>query len=189
MRGFKLGLLLIGLVLFAGTSLAAGLPEFSAKNIVTTKSQKIISKVNFSTDKWRIETQVSGRTSISIMRADKKVMWMLMPEQKMYVETKMTEKQTLGKTEKMAGEVSRKKVGREKINGITCDKYLITYMANDKKESVYQWISGDKIPMKTAAIDGSWSSEYTDLKKGKQVSALFEIPAGYKKMDIPMMPQ
>ena len=97
--------------------------------------------------------------------------------------------QTMGKTSEMPGEIERKKIKSETVNGIPCDKYKVTYKLTEtaKPTSAYMWISKDKIAVKSAAIDGSWSSEYKNLKRGKQAASLFEIPAGYKKFEMPKM--
>jgi hypothetical protein len=42
-------------------------------------------------------------------------------------------------------------------------------------------------PIKMAAIDGSWSIEYKNIKT-LAADNLFDLPAGYKKMSIPAMP-
>jgi hypothetical protein len=40
--------------------------------------------------------------------------------------------------------------------------------------------------VKTAATDGSWWSEFKNIKTMPQDPALFEIPSGYKKMSFSM---
>ncbi|HMK49021.1 MAG TPA: hypothetical protein VK435_03120, partial [Thermodesulfovibrionales bacterium] len=68
-------------------------------------------------------------------------------------------------------------------------KYLITYKINNEKNQVYQWMATDiKFPVKTAAVDGSWSQEFRNVKMGNQSDSLFEIPAGYQKMAMPQFP-
>jgi hypothetical protein len=60
---------------------------------------------------------------------------------------------------------------------------------DDKTINTYQWMATDiNFPVKTAAVDGSWSMEYKDIKLGSQPDSLFELPAGYQKMSIPSMP-
>lgn len=164
--------------------------EFSADSVAKFGGRTIRAKIYFAGDKWRMEAKHAGEKAITVVRADKNVMWMLMPGQKMYMEFKLEADQLLGKTDKMPGEIERKKVGSEKINDILCDKYKVTYKLTDtaKSTSAYMWISKDKIPVKSAAVDGSWSSEYKNIKKGRQPASLFELPAGYKKFEMPKIP-
>ncbi|MBU0630442.1 MAG: DUF4412 domain-containing protein [Candidatus Margulisbacteria bacterium] len=161
--------------------------EFSADVVTKMKKQTMNSKMFMSGNKWRTESKIGRGEQVAIVRADKKVVWVLMPEQKMYMEQKLTPDKTMGMVEKAPGEVSRKKIGREKINGIDCDKYLIVYKGADGESKMYQWLSGDKWPVRSAALDGSWSTEMKNIKKGKQPGKLFELPGGYKKMPMPGM--
>jgi hypothetical protein len=163
--------------------------EYSAEMVSRAKGMTVTSKMYSAGNKWRTETRQGGRNMVSILRLDKKLMWSLMPEQKMYMEMKLSEERTVGMTEKMPGEVQRKFLGREKVNGIDCDKYEVTYTLKEtgKRETIYQWVSRDKMPIKTAAKDGSWSTEIKSFKKGRQPANLFEIPAGYKKQVVPAM--
>ena len=172
-----------------GTVLAL---EYSAEIVTRTKGMTMTSKMYFSGDKIRSESEQAGRKMISIIRMDKKVSWSLMPVQKMYMEMAMPDdKMMMGMTEKAPGQVERKKIGREKVNGVDCDKYLVTSIdkTTGKKSSVYMWLSGDNIPMRTAAIDGSFVSEIKNFSKGPQPASLFEVPAGYKKQVMPAIPK
>jgi hypothetical protein len=49
------------------------------------------------------------------------------------------------------------------------------------------WLSGDNIPMRTAAVDGSYMTEINNLHKGSQPASLFEVPAGYTVQHMPNM--
>jgi hypothetical protein len=70
-----------------------------------------------------------------------------------------------------------------------CDKYQITQDVGGRKTVIYQWISKDYLfPIKSAAADGSWSTEFKNFKPGKQPASLFELPAGYKKFKVPEIP-
>jgi hypothetical protein len=169
------------LLLMSGICAAAGMPEFSADSVMKAKGKVMESKIYISKDK--IRTEASGM--INIVRTDKNISWSLMPGQKMYMEPKFSPDKNVGTSDKMPGEYSRVKLGKESVNGITCAKYKVSYKTNGKKEESYQWMSDDGIPMKTAAIDGSWSTEYKNVKKGKIDPALFELPKGYKKFSMP----
>lgn len=166
---------------------AAAVQEFSADVVTKTKGQTINSKMNYGGDKWRLETTAGGKKTISIVRSDKKVVWMVMPEQRLYLEQKMQPEHQRGMTAKQNGEVSRKKIGRESVNGIAADKYEVTYKNGRKTEKMHQWISDDKWPVKSAAVDGSWSTEFKNVSKGDQPDVLFSVPAGYNKMSLPSL--
>jgi len=177
------------LVLFVFTGMVLAL-DYSADIVNKVKGRTYNSKIYFSKEKIRNEMTQAGHSMISIIRLDKKVMYSIMPEQKMYMQMAMQPEKTLGMTDKVPGQVDRKKVGRENVNGVGCDKYLATYVnkATGVKDSVYLWLSADNIPMRTADLKGTYLMEIKNLKKGPQPNSLFEVPAGYRKQAMPMMP-
>ena len=79
-------------------------------------------------------------------------------------------------------------MGSETIDKHPAKKYEVTYTESGKKTRMYQWMATDiNFPVKMAAVDGSWSVEYRNIKMGSQPDSLFEVPAGYSKMDMPDM--
>ena len=178
----SLGLLLV--LLLAGLAWAQ---EFSAESVMKMKGQpERTSKMYFSRDKWRIEGAAGDQYSATIYRADKKVVWLLMPKQKAYMEQVLKSQDMTVQSQKMQNETERKFLGKETVNGISCDKYKISYKADGKVQSIYQWI-GDGMAVKSAAVDGSWSSELRNIKKGPQKDPLFAVPPGYRKLALPSM--
>ena len=90
-------------------------------------------------------------------------------------------------TEKIKGEIERKLLGQETIDGRMTDKYEVVYEVNGKTETMFQWMAeGLSIPVKTAAADNSRTTEYKNIKTGKQPDSLFEIPADYQKFSYQM---
>lgn len=158
--------------------------DFSADVVSTTKQGTFRGKIFVSQDKVRMEIP----ESISISRMDKQVVWILMPKEKKYMEQRLDPSMAAVTSEKVSGEIERKLMGRETIDGKMTDKYQVVYKASGKTVTMFQWLApGLKIPVKTAAADNSWMTEYKNIKTGKQPDALFEIPAGYQKFS-PQMP-
>jgi hypothetical protein len=174
-------LFVLAMALLAPLSYAA---DFSASVVSTMRNKSTTAKMYVSGDKSRME--MTG--AIAINRLDKKVVWMLMPQQNMYMEQQLDLSTAASIKDKVVGETSRKVVGNEVISGVKTTKYLVTYKTAKLEESLYQWIDEAKhIPVKTAAIDGTWSTEFRDIKSGPQDPKLFEIPGGYQKMQMPKM--
>jgi hypothetical protein len=166
--------------LFASRAMAA---DFSADMINTVSGKVMKGKIYISQDKTRMEMQ----EGITISRMDKKVVWILMPKDKMYMEQAFDPSKAPATSEKVNGEIERKLIGKENIDGRSTDKYQVTYTQNRKKESMFQWISpGIAMPVKMAALDNSWVMEYKNIKTGKQGDSLFEVPAGYQKFSMGM---
>jgi len=170
---------------FAAVSFAAAAAfaaEFSADMVNTSKAATISQKFFVNGNKSRMESP----ESIVIIRMDKNVMWMLMSQQKMYMEQPLDPSKIPATSEKYPGEMERTLVGKEAIDGRTTEKYRITYTVNGMKVTVYQWLAPDLgMPVKTAAEDGSWTMEYKNIETGSQPDSLFEIPSGYSKFTMP----
>jgi hypothetical protein len=160
--------------------------DFSSDMVSTSNGQKHTSKIYTQGKKFRMESP--DQPGYNIMRMDKNLMWMVMPDQKAYMEMKIDPSKQPRTEEKVEGEVSRKLVGNETIESRMTDKYEITYKDRERTTKMYQWIARDiKFPVKVAAIDGSWIVEYKNIKIGSQPDPLFEVPAGYGKMNMPSM--
>lgn len=157
--------------------------EFSADMVMTQQGVTTNAKVFMSGEKSRMET--SG--SISISRMDKKVMWILMPEQKMYMEQAFDPGKMMVSSGKVEGELERTPLGKDTVDGRVAEKYKVTYEIQGTRNEMYQWIEGgSNFPLKTASLDGSWSAEYRNINTGPQPDSLFEVPDGYKKFSADM---
>ncbi len=179
--GVVLGLILL---LWAGLAQAV---EFSATMITKAEGKEIPGKVYIKGDKMRNEIQAAGHPVINIIRPDKKLVWIIMPQQKAYMEMPLNQKmqqKMMSLTENQKAKM--KKVGSETINGYTCEKYETTMNHQGKSTKMYTWIATDLgVPIKVVAADGSFSMEYKDIKPGGVADSQFEAPQGYKKMKMP----
>jgi len=183
----KIGVLGLITLLFVFGGIATA-QDFSADMVSTTKGGVFTGKIYAAKEKTRMEMP----QAITITRMDKNVVWILMPEQKMYMEQPLKPENIVASTDKMPGEIERKHLGTETVDGKKTEKYRIVYAAGNKRETIFQWIATDSgFPIKTAAEDGSWTTEFKNLKTGKQPDTLFEIPAGYQKLTygIPSIPE
>lgn len=157
---------------------------FSADMISTANGQTMTAKIYASEYKSRVETA----DSIIISRPDKKVAWILMPSQKQYMEQEFDPSKMAASARDVAGEIERVNMGKETVGGVAADKYKVTYDFNGVTNSLYQWIDPSKdLPVKSAAVDGSWTVEYKNIRVGSQPDSLFELPDGYSKFSMPDM--
>ena len=125
--------------------------------------------------------------AITITRMDQKVVWMIMPSERMYMEhpIKPRDVTASGAAE---GEVERKPLGQEAVDGKPADKFEVTYDYEGDHSLVYEWVDASLgMPVKIAAVDGSWSMEYHNIHIGPQEASLFEIPDGYQKFAMPSL--
>jgi hypothetical protein len=171
----------VSAILFSFSNFAFS-QEFSSNVTTKTKEGTESGKVFVSKDKIRMEME----TAISIARTDKKLVWMLLPQDKIYMEMPMGAENTITLMNKVPGEISRKLLGTETISGRETEKYEVVYQdkVKDKEQTINIWLSKDlQFPLKSSNVDGSWSVEYTDVKEGPQPAAMFELPADYKKFE------
>jgi hypothetical protein len=143
-----------------------------------TKEGKITrnGKVYVKDNKCRAE---KGSTPIyTIIRGDKGLLWQVNGAENTYVEAKLTPALKPWTEEKIFGEVGRKEIGAETIDGHPTKKYEVTVKQGGKNDTYLQWFATDiGFPVKIANTNGKWSVEYRNIKKGSPDS-VFNLPAG-----------
>jgi hypothetical protein len=144
-------------------------------------------KIYFAKDKMRMENTVEtnghSMTSISIIRIDKNVMWMLMPQQNMYMEMPVKPQEAVRAEAISKNPMDEKPVGSEMIDGQMVDKYDIS----NGRCTGYKYISSVSHFLLKIEMDCGNShtvTEYKNIQKGESPDELFEIPAGYKKFSL-----
>jgi len=194
----KLFTLLIALSLSLAFTGLTSASEFSADIVMSGGPMSGQGKVWVKGQKMRQDFTAGGAKMIMIMDLGKGYSWMLMPKNKTYIKNKVESKGKGFRPENFTGmqqgemKAQVKKAGTEKINGYTCDKYVITYK-NKKMGSMTQWFAPKLgYPIKMIAKNkmmGQMVTELKNIKTGGVDDGLFEIPAGYKPMQMPKMPQ
>jgi hypothetical protein len=177
---------------------------FSADmEFTTTRGQgaghDVSGKIYVSGDHMRMDITGGARGgAVIITNVVTKVSDTLLPEQHMYMEFNAEQMQRaagMGPDVRPLPDPNNpcanqpgttcKNLGVEQVNGRSCDHWQIT----DKSGKVGNvWID-QKIhfPIKTVAQDSTWV--LTNIKEGAPEASLFEIPAGYQKMDLGGMMQ
>jgi hypothetical protein len=161
----------------------AGAFELSADMITKDGDQKQSGKLYVKGNKYRIE--MKNGSEYAIIRHDKNKSWIVIPDQKAYIEMPFDPKKKPAIEEKQSHEGSRKFLGSEVIDGRETKKYQVSAKEGGANDSFYQWIATDlNFPVKTMALNGSWSIEYRNIKTSVPDS-LFEIPESYEKINMP----
>lgn len=170
--------------------------QYSADSVTETAETTIREKVYSAPGKIRKEQDLGSNMQISIVRMDKGVMWVLMPDEKMYMEMSMQQAQAQNPgVDTSEYQMERTEVGRETVNGHEATKYkIIMTKADGTKLGGFQWVvnPGIQIKLDAISIDGESKerikTELTNLQIGRQDPALFEIPKGYSTMTMPSFP-
>ena len=173
---------LLAVLAFSGITYAA--VEFSADMVIVPKSDEPIKgKIFVKGDKIRQETSEEEGTQIMIIRPDKKVTWMITPEEKTYME--MPYRSTDKTFEEWTADKKKnaKFLGEEAVSGMPCKKYETI----EEGEKTLFWIS-TQFPFPIKVEDSEVTMEYKNIKLGPLDDSLFELPAGYDKMAMPIVP-
>ena len=143
-------------------------------------------------DNLRQEMDIRGEKQITIFRKDKGVVWILMPGQMMYMEMMAGSQKNMApvdpdELEKMG---KKKFIGKEKVNGYMCSKYHYTFNDPSIGAATY-WISEKlnfPVRMEMDGPSGHMVTEYRNIQEKTMPDSLFNIPSGYPKLSMPMIP-
>ena len=198
----------LSVMLAALLPMAAQAPQlmpFSGDMQITSQragggAQEVTGKIYVSREHMRMDMDSGPRGGASVItNIATKTTDVLMTEQHMYME--FNADQAMARRPGMAPNIKPftdpsnpcagdagatcKKIGVEEINGRTCDHWQIT----DKQGQVTNtWIDQKlHFPIKQVMPDTTW--QLTNIKEGTQPASVFEIPAGYQKMDLGQMRQ
>jgi hypothetical protein len=193
-------LLTLGLASLFGASPAAAAPpsrpqtEYSADSTMQTEEGTIQQKVYVTPTKERKEMLTgAGDGGVMIFRFDTKVMWVLMPSEKMYMESSIAGGQ--GQRDDPSQWTYEDTVmGEEILNGVKVTKYKTIATSTDgKKYGGFSWRTKEGINLKQDLLykEGNEKkrmlTELTNVHVGRQDPTLFEIPEGFTKFDMGAM--
>ncbi len=167
---------------FFGTADAA--VEFSADMVIVPKGDEPMKgKIFVKGDKVRQETTEEDETQIMIIRPDKKVTWMITPEEKTYMEMPYQSSDKTFEEWTAEKEKNAKFLGEETVSGMPCKKFEVV----EEGEKTVFWLSTQfAFPIKVE--DSEVTMEYKNIKLGSLDDSLFELPTGYERMTAPMVP-
>ena len=165
--------------------------EYSADATIENEEGTMQQKVFVTPTKERKETLTgAGDGAVQIFRYDSKVMWMLMPTQKMYMEHSMAGGPPKG-NDPSQWSYEDTAVGEETLNGMKVTKYKTIATSTDgRKFGGFSWRTKEGINIKQDLLykEGNdkkrMLTELNNLKIEKQDPKLFEIPDGFTKLDM-----
>jgi hypothetical protein len=189
------------LVLLSLSAAAFAQDEFSADMYNTENGKDLVpqGKIYMAKDKLRMETHRGGPGGVLIVNLATQTSAVLMPQQKMYMEMPYGQgpqrqafpffrtgdvSNACGDWQKLATNrgTTCRKVGSETVNGRSTVKY--EGMQADGS-TTYVWLDPNlRFPVKWQNKNDA--GELRNINVGSQPASLFEIPAGYQKMQMPM---
>jgi len=192
----------IVLLALAAVAQVPTMPSFSADMAMkaSARDRAMTGKMYMGAGKMRMDMTNEGGKVSMITDPGKKTSYMVMHDQRMYMELgaggpmnpmqrgpKMPDVKPVSGDSPCAGRagVTCTKAGSEMMNGRMCDRWEIA--SSNKSEAGTMWIDQKThMPIKTAMQDGS-SWELMNFKEGPQDASLFAPPAGYEKFDMGAM--
>ncbi len=171
----------IVILAFSVHAATAGAAEFSADMTIPTKGKKkaVNFKIYVKDGKMRQEKTLGKRTqNVIIFRPDKKVIWNIMPKQKMYMDYTYNSAEKPITEWTSEDEKKARLVGSEDLNGFACKKY--EYVAGKgRNKTVTIWIAEElNFPIKSTG--GEREYELTNIQVGEVSGSMFEIPKGFQ---------
>ena len=179
-------------LLWLDLSLAPPKVEYSADVTIATDDETIEGKVKRAPEKERSELTVKGESVVRIIRLDRKLVWSLSPEDKLYLESSLDE--ALGRQPGNEGKPQEPQLtftpdGSETIDGRNATKQTVRGKNEDGSPiEGAVWVSDDGIVLRVDSVvvdeDGGRHRirmELHHLRVAPQDPKLFEIPAGYKR--------
>ena len=176
------------LILLAASSFAAApVFQFSADMVMTAQGHSVAGKYYMNGDKMRMEMSMMGQSSITITRHDKKLSWILMPAQKSYMEVSMEGKAQGPTPFDREADFKYTQAGTETVDGHPCKKMKFAVVREGQTITGFHWLATDlkDLPIKWTDEAGTSVMELKNVKLGPSPADLFELPAGYKKMEMP----
>lgn len=170
---------------FGLIALPARAADFSADMLSNASGQSTTAHIAVKGQKMRMETP----QMTMINRMDLGVSWILMPSEGMYMEHPIDRKAARSVSTEAVGNVTREALGPETVDGQPTQKFKVTYTDQTGTESMYQWLGANGLPLKTAALDGSWVTEFRNIQSVTLDDAQFEVPQGLAKFEMPNMQQ
>jgi len=181
----KTSLLLVFLLLALPAPLTAA--EFSAQMVLKNEGQVMPGKIFVKDDKMRQEFLDDKGHTVTIVRRDKRVAWVILPREKAYLELPLGANLPGQFLQIPKDAVTQRRVCTEEMGGYEVERFEVTIRGGTGGVMRQTFWVAKKLglPIKTVCAERQFSVEYKDIREGKQEDRLFEIPPGYKKVTGP----
>ena len=161
--------------------------EFSAESVMQVDGVTVKELVYVTPGKLRRDLEVGHGQQIEITRWDRKIAWLLMTSDKLYLERPMT---TADERTPYTMPLEQTPVAEEPWKGQTITKFRAVHQQADGTVlSGFVWTTKEGITVKMDLHSDTVppvnvQMELTNLNVGKQDPSLFEIPKGYHRFTL-----
>jgi len=177
------GCLLLALLLLPVPAWGA---NFSAQMLVKDGDKIIPGRIFVQDGKMRQEFNDESGQTITIVRPDLKLIWVIIPREKTYIELPLRARLPGQFIQMPPNPINKRHLGRETVNGYMADKYQLAVQDGGGLEFQTFWVAPQLgMPLKVVCNQRKFSIEYRSIKEGKQADRLFAVPPGYQKLASP----
>ncbi|MGF1613334.1 MAG: hypothetical protein ACFCVA_05280 [Gammaproteobacteria bacterium] len=179
--------------------LAAAGAEFSALNVqILPDKTEMIGKLYVGRGQKRQEMGEDQKQRINILDLERNVAWILNPSRREYIEFKGPAQENIPSRPPLPGEpgslcgkqkgLTCNEVGAERINGRNTEKWEIVVAEGGREMRSVVWVDrGLGVPVREE-LEGGYVRELRDIQEGPQDPSLFQVPAEYKRIELPKPP-
>jgi hypothetical protein len=170
------------LLVLAVPGMARG-AEFSALMLVKDDAKTMPGKIYVSDGKMRQEFVDETGQTVTIVRPDQKVVWVILPRQRIYLETPLRTRLPGQFIQIPPQAMGKRLVGQERLNGYDAEKYEVSVPIGRGLEKQTFWVAKKLgLPIKMECRERSFSLEYKSIKEEKVPDRLFALPPGLQKL-------
>lgn len=175
---------------YAHALLGGKITKYTADQVMIDSKGKVQhkGKIYVTPSKMRMDgiSPKGDGSIVMIFRRDKNIGWTLNPEEKLYMEKALNEKEMEQATKKIIDSRNEKVLGTETVNGFKCTKKevetTVELMGFKRTVKTIVWMSKRlDMPIRTKSQDGT-ITELRNIKEGTPAKEYFEVPKKYKKV-------
>jgi len=172
-----------------------GTQPFTADQVMTSGGQRMRMKIYMAQNAQRWEMNQDGQSMIMILRPDRGVSWVLMPDMGMYMETPiggggmsgLPQAPASGMVDSLrdtSAQSQTEMLGIEQVGQYRCEKWRYRGSHGGQTYSGTVWSAPelDGWPVKIVDETTGTTIEYENIRIGPIDPSLFELPSGYRKM-------
>jgi hypothetical protein len=161
--------------------------EFSAEMWLKEGEKTILGRLYVQNSKMRQEFLDDDGHTVTIIRPDKKVMWVVLPDKRLYMEMPLPRRLPGQFLQIPPDAATKRKVGTDMVNGYPADRYEVTLLGGRRGGARQTYWLAEKLgmPIKMVWHDRQMTLEYRAIKEVKVADRLFEIPPGFQKQTEP----
>lgn len=163
---------------------AAGLPAYSALQLIDTTPGPFRNRVYVDGDRERQDASLGGGTVTTLIRRDRGVAWLLVPGHQQYEEVALEAAASASIEARFAG-LTRRDIDAAVIDDLPARHYA--WHAADGRLVAYSWVTADGITRRAELLADPATGapaaviRLQDVHLGPQDPALFELPPGYQR--------